>query len=118
MRISEVGIELIKESEDFRSAPYRDAVGIPTIGYGSTHYTGGMAVSMDDPHINKYMASMLLEDETARIYGHYVNSYVHVPLTQNQFDALVSFAYNLGAGALRRSSLLKNRSWSKTVKSL
>jgi lysozyme len=107
MRISENGLKIIKEFEGFRSRPYRDKVGIPTIGYGFTHYTGGRVVMMDDPEITEHQATLLLEDEINRIYAKYVNAYVQVPLTQNQFDALVSFTYNEGAGNLRRSTLLR-----------
>ena len=106
MNISEKGLELIKEFEGFRSHPYRDAVGVPTIGYGLTHYLGGRHVTMNDHSMSKETASHLLAMEVDHLYGSAVNAYVQVPMTQNQFDALCSFAYNLGTTALRKSTLL------------
>ena len=107
MKISQVGIDLIKEFEGFRTHPYRDSVGIWTVGYGTTHYMSGRHVTKNDQDINEITASHLLEDEVNKTYAHAVNVYVQVQLTQNQFDALVSFVYNLGTGSLKQSTLLR-----------
>ena len=107
MKISEAGIELIKQFEGFSSKPYLDVALVPTIGYGTTHYEH-RAVSMSDPSISKQTATYLLRTQVDEMYSKAVNHYARVPLTQNQFDALVSFTYNLGTGALRSSTLLRD----------
>jgi len=100
------GLELIKKYEGFRAEPYRCPAGVPTIGYGATYYPGGRRVTMNDGHISKQRAEDLLKDMLTR-YEDGVNRYVQYQINQNQFDALVSFAYNLGVGALQKSTLLK-----------
>ena len=55
------GIELIKSFEGFRSKPYLDAVKVPTIGYGATHYGNGIKVKMTDKPISEYEATQLLK---------------------------------------------------------
>ena len=100
------GIELIKKYEGFRSKPYLCPAGVPTIGYGATYYPGGRNVTMNDDAITKERAEDLLRDMLTS-YENGVNRYVKVSLSQNKFDALVSFAYNLGNGALQKSTLLK-----------
>jgi len=97
MTISQRGIELIYGFERFRSHPYLDAVGKPTIGYGTTVYPNGRAVKMSDPAIDKLTAQVYLR--------HYVDTQIapHVTeltLNQNQYDAICSFCYNEGAGAI------------------
>jgi len=100
------GLELIKKYEGFRAEPYRCPAGVPTIGYGATYYPGGRRVTMNDDPISKQRAEDLLKDMLTR-YEDGVNRYVQHQINQNQFDALVSFAYNLGVGALQKSTLLK-----------
>ena len=107
MTIDTRGIDLIKSFEGFKSYPYLDAVGIPTIGFGTTHYEGGRHVTMEDGDISEDRASEILRHEINDHYGAAVNRYIQVEITQNQFDALTSFAYNLGSGALKSSTLLK-----------
>ena len=107
MTISKPGLDLIKSFEGFRSKPYHCSAGVSTIGYGSTYYEGGRHVKMSDTPVSKARATQILEHQVNNVYSSSVNRYVTVPLTQNQFDALVSFTYNLGAGALRSSTLLK-----------
>ena len=101
MQISDKGLQFIARFEGFRSKPYRCPAGVPTIGYGHT-----AGVHMSDPPITKDDALDLLRDDVSR-FEKAVSDAVRVPLTQSQFDALVSFAFNVGAGALRRSTLLK-----------
>ncbi|MGH2622045.1 MAG: lysozyme [Sphingobacterium sp.] len=108
MRTSQRGIDLIKEFEGFRGDAYPDpgSGGEPyTIGYGTTRYAGRGKVKMGDSisekEAEKYLSYDVIMFETA------VQSLVEVPLTQNQFDALVSFAYNLGTTALAGSTLLR-----------
>lgn len=101
MKTSDAGINLIKEFEGFRSAPYHDAVGKPTIGYGWTH-----GVSMNDKPITEAEATKkLVEGLTSYETG--VLNCVEVDLQQCEFDALICLAYNLGIHALQTSTLLK-----------
>ena len=107
MKISENGLDLIKLFEGFRSNPYLCPAGVPTIGYGSTRYNNGNKVTMNDKAISKEYATGMLEYQCNTIYGDAVNDYTTIMNDQNQFDALTSFTYNLGAGALKASTLLK-----------
>lgn len=106
MKTSQNGLKLIKDFEGLRLQPYVDAVGIPTIGYGNTYYENGAKVKLTDEPITEQRATELLQYVLTR-YEDAVNRYVQVPMTQNQFDALVSFAYNVGNENLRKSTLLK-----------
>ena len=106
MNISKNGLNLIKEFEGFSSKPYLDVVNIPTIGWGNTFYEDGTKVKLGE-QISKTDALKLLEHIANKDFGNFVNKTVKVPLNQNQFDALVSFAYNLGNGSLQNSTLLK-----------
>jgi lysozyme len=100
------GIEVIKSFEGFRSAPYKCPAGIPTIGYGATFYPNGKKVTMTDKAITEEEAVDLLKHMLVS-FEKYVDSYCRDDINQNQFDALVSFAYNLGPANLKSSTLLK-----------
>ena len=100
------GVELIKKYEGFRSKPYKCEAGVATIGYGATYYPNGVKVKLSDPAIDEKHASLLLEAMLVP-YEKAVDSFCRDDINQNQFDALVSFAYNLGNGALKGSTLLK-----------
>lgn len=92
MRTSSVGIDLIKEFEGFSSTPYWDSTGkVWTIGYGIT----GKGVTKNTPAISEQQATKLLMDHVALVEEG-VHKLVTAPINQNQFDALVSFAYNVG----------------------
>ena len=106
MKTSEKGLALIKEFEGFQSKPYKCPAGVPTIGYGSTFYLNGSKVKLTDRAISEKEATDLLVKSLVK-YEHTVNVTVKVPLEQNEFDALVSFVYNLGAGNFVSSTLLK-----------
>lgn len=106
MNTSSNGIELIKGFEGFRNKPYKCPAGVATIGYGSTYYADGTEVEMDDKPITSTEAESLLR-HSLKGYEASVQKLVTVALTQGQFDALVSFVYNLGAGQLKGSTLLK-----------
>jgi len=106
MKASNSCIELIKQFEGFKSKPYLCPAKVPTIGYGSTYYADGTKVKLTDPAITEEQGKELLFN-TLKQYVDAVNKYVNVELTQNQFDALVDFAYNAGTGALQKSTLLK-----------
>lgn len=104
---SKNGIELIKKFEGFRAEPYQCSAGVWTIGYGSTFYKGGAKVTKDDKPIFKDEAENLLRHHLARHFEPAIHKLVKVPLNQNQFDALVSFVYNIGNNAFEKSTLLK-----------
>lgn len=106
MNASESCIRLIKDCEGFRPKPYLCPAGVPTIGYGSTRYADGRPVKLTDPPITGQEAQAIMIT-TLKEYEAAVTRYVTVPLNQNQFDALVDFAYNAGAQNLRTSTLLK-----------
>lgn len=106
MRISEKGLEIIKEHEGLRLMPYLCPAGVPTIGYGNTYYNDGRPVRLGDDKITIEDAELLLI-ATLDHYERGVNRYVIKEINQCQFDALVSFAYNLGLGALQKSTLLR-----------
>ncbi|MEL6438694.1 MAG: lysozyme [Cyanobacteria bacterium J06621_8] len=100
MRTSENGVNLIKRFEGFRAEAYICPGGKWTIGYG---HTKGVKAGYK---ISRQFAEKLLQDDL-REFEQGVMDCVKVPLNQNQFDALVSFAYNLGVNALKTSTLLK-----------
>lgn len=105
-KTGKAGVELIKKFEGFRGKPYKCPAGIPTIGYGATFYSNGKKVSMADPEISEPAAEALLKEMLSK-FEQYVDSYCIDSVTQNQFDALVSFCYNCGAANLKSSTLLK-----------
>ena len=106
MRASDACLKLIRDFEGFRAKPYRCPADVPTIGFGSTRYEGGKAVTMADPEITVARALELLR-VTLQEYAGVVNRLVKVPLKQCQFDALVSLTYNIGARNLGESTLLR-----------
>lgn len=107
MKIGQKGLALIKEFEGWYPKPYLDPVGIATIGYGFTYYLPGRKkVTLKDKAITKDQGAVMLI-EILTNYENDVKRLVKKALTQNQFDALVSFTYNLGATNLSKSTLLK-----------
>ena len=108
MHLSQQGLELLKQFEGLELKAYQDSAGIWTIGYGDT----GPSVSRGIT-ITKQEAEERLKARLTREFEPGVVSLVKVPLTQNQFDALVCFAYNVGIQALRDSTLLKK--WTREI---
>ena len=105
MKISERGLNLIKEFEGCKLAAYQCPAGIWTIGIGSTHYGDGTPVTKNRTLPTEKAAIALL----AATIGQYEKA-VHamgVELTQNEFDALVCLCYNIGAGNFASSTLVK-----------
>ena len=105
MTVDSNGLNLIKSFEGLRLNAYQDAAGVWTIGYGSTRYKNGAHVMPGDSLVNEACASDLLLITLGQ-YEDAVDEFVKVALTQNQFNALVSFTYNEGTGALHGSTLL------------
>lgn len=105
MQISDKGIQFIIKEEGERLTAYQDSVGVWTIGVGHTGYvdnkqiTKGMTITQDKSR--DILKSDLKRFEKA------VNESVNIHLNQNQYDALVSLAFNIGEGAFKRSTLLK-----------
>ncbi|HGO6127510.1 TPA: lysozyme [Burkholderia cepacia] len=98
-QISDAGVQAIMQREGFSATPYRDANGY-SIGYGHFIKPGESFTSIDQ----STGQALLMQDIASAQQA--VASSVTVPLTQNQFDALVSFVYNIGVGAFRSSTLL------------
>jgi lysozyme len=105
-KISNEGLQLLKELEGFRSKPYLDAAGVPTIGYGSTYYKNGTRVTMQDVDISQFEATTLLEDLLIH-FERTVDCYTRDDIKQHEFDGLVCFAYNVGGTAFKKSTLIK-----------
>lgn len=100
MEYSDRGLSLTKGFESCRFTAYLDSVGVPTIGYGHT-----AGVKIGDTCTQAQADEWLMQDLLAAVIA--VNRLVKVPLTQGQFDALVDFTFNLGAGNLQNSTLLR-----------
>ncbi|EPA6641114.1 lysozyme [Serratia ureilytica] len=105
MNISKNGIELIKRFEGLELKAYQDSVGVWTIGYGWTQTVDGKKIA-PGMRIDQATADRLLKCGVVQ-YEQGVNQLVKVRITQGQFDALVSFAYNLGLRSLSTSTLLR-----------
>jgi len=103
MQFSAAGMELLKKSEGFRNRVYMDVAGFPTIGYGHRLlHPESFPNGIDEAQAANLLASDVRDAEQA------VERLVKVTLTQGQFDALVDFCFNLGAGRLASSTLLKD----------
>lgn len=102
MRISPNGLKKLMEWEGCVLHVYKDAAGLPTIGVGHLIRKG----EDFSTGLTTEQAQDLLQKDLVR-FESVVNEKVKVPLTQNQYDALVSFAFNVGDGAFRQSTLLK-----------
>jgi lysozyme len=103
VKLSHNGARLIESFEGFRSAPYRDAVGVWTIGFGSTRNVGPHT-----PPVTRQQAEARMMREIDESYGASVNA-LKLPLNQNQFDALVSFVYNVGPGGIGPNTTVGKR---------
>ena len=105
MRTSERGVDLIKRFEGWRSEAYKDSVGVWTIGYGHTAHAG-VPHPRAGMRITKEEGERILRKDLVK-YEKAVSDALRVKVNQNQFDALVSFCYNVGPGNLRKSSVLR-----------
>lgn len=105
MQTSDKGIALLKEFEGCKLTAYQDSVGVWTIGYGWTQPVDGKPIRAGMT-INQETAERLLKTGLVS-YESDVSRLVKVGLTQGQFDAMVSFTYNLGARSLSTSTLLR-----------
>jgi lysozyme len=105
MNTSSKGIALIQAFEGFRATAYKDIAGIWTIGYG-TIVINGRPVKAGEICTTEQAIGYLYSD--LRAFEAAIQREVKIPLLQHQFDALACFAYNVGVGALKASTLLKN----------
>jgi len=98
--ISNDGTELIEHFEGFRAFPYLDAAGHLTVGVGHLVHKGEeFSAGISEAQARELLRLDLADAESA------VNRLIYIDLEQHQFDALVSFTFNLGGGALQRSTL-------------
>src|ERR1051325_11027211 len=115
MQMSPHGLDLLEQWEGFKTTIYKDSAGLPTIGVGhlltkSELSSGkitinGVPVEYTDGLTEQQVTDLLAQD--LKPASSAVNSGVKVPLNQDQFDALVSFTFNVGVGAFNGSTLLK-----------
>ncbi|MDH2046531.1 lysozyme [Acinetobacter johnsonii] len=105
MHVSPSGVDLICNFEGLRLKAYDDGVGVWTIGFGTTKYPNGIRVKKGDTCTLDQAKAYMQND--LKSFEQTVNNTVKVPLNQNQFDALVSLAYNIGTNAFSKSTLVK-----------
>jgi lysozyme len=102
----DIATALCKQFEGFKGKPYLCPAGIPTIGYGSTYYSDGRKVTLNDPSILEPEAEALLLHELQYTYLPGVLRNCPILLTdEKKCNAIVDFAYNLGTGRLQTSTL-------------
>lgn len=105
--LDQVGRDFLANEEGIKLKPYRDSVGIPTIGIGCTYYPGGKKVTMLDKPLPSIQAAWYLFDKVNENFLLTVYSTTRDDINQNQFNALVSLCYNIGTGAFKSSTVLK-----------
>lgn len=103
--VSDEMTQKIKKFEGYMSKAYADAKGVWTIGYGNTFYADGTPVKPGDT-ITKSEAEKLFSEVLGQFASDVADA-VRVEVNKCQFDALVSFTYNVGIGNLKKSTLLK-----------
>lgn len=101
LHISPAGLDIIKEFEGWYPKAYKDPVGVWTIGWGTTGIDAQPGRTITKEQGTELLRRDVIETEDQ------VKALVNVPLNQYQFDALVSFTYNVGSGNLEKSSLLR-----------
>ena len=106
MKLNNAGYLLITEFEGYSANPYLCSAKVPTIGYGSTYYSDNKRVTMLDKEITKLQAFEMFKTIADR-FASKVSNLVKTPLNQNQFNACVSLAYNIGMANFMNSTLLK-----------
>ena len=106
MKLDESGYSELHKREGLRTKPYLDTRGIPTISLGVTYYPNGRKVTMQDKPITKIEAERLGKVMADR-FASEVTTLIKSKVNQNQFNALVSIAYNIGINGFKSSSFLK-----------
>ncbi|WP_432713054.1 lysozyme [Pedobacter sp.] len=105
MKLDSAGENFILQEEGMVLHPYQDSAGIATIGVGCTYYEDGTLVTLQDEPITEERALQLFRN-LVKTYELAVGKAIHVPLTQNQFNALVSLCFNIGIAAFKQSTLV------------
>lgn len=105
MKLDSNGYKLIQGFEGLELNAYKDSAGIPTIGYGNITYIDGSRVKMGDK-ITQEKADEIFKYYADK-FANQVDAVVTATVNQNQFNAMVSLAYNIGIGAFSKSTLLK-----------
>ena len=106
MKLNETGHRTLEQREGLRLRPYLDTQGVPTIAMGNTFYLEGKKVTMSDRPLSLNEAKTLARS-VADIFANKVDYLVTSNVNQNQFNALVSLAYNIGINGFRKSTVLK-----------
>lgn len=115
--MSEAGLQFLMNNEGVILHPYLDSVGIPTIAVGNTFYEDGTKVKMTDPIITEKRAIELFK-WSLKQFELTVYTMTRDDINQNQFDALVSFTFNIGQQAFKTSTLLKRINAKDTEKNI
>lgn len=98
--VSAVGLVAVANFEGFRATAYKDVAGVPTIGYGETAGVKMGQTTTPDRALTQLLKSL-------NTHSNQIKPYIKVPLYQYEFDAYSSFAYNVGVGNFKNSTLLK-----------
>lgn len=106
MKLDDNGYKLIQGFEGLSLVPYLCSAKVPTIGYGATFYPSGIKVTMQDKPISLATASWMFRT-IADKFAADVDKMIKSNINQNQFNAIVSLAYNIGLAGLAKSSLLR-----------
>lgn len=106
MKLDQKGYLALHQREGLRLKPYLDTQGVATIAMGNTYYENGSKVKMTDPALSKIEAEHLAKI-TADSFASKVNNIVKSNVNQNQFNALVSLAYNIGINGFANSTVLR-----------
>lgn len=106
MKLDEKGLKALHEREGLRLKPYLDTKGVPTIAMGNTYYLDGRKVTMKDKALTLKEAGDL-STITANKFAYEVDRLVKSNVNQNQFNALVSLAYNIGINGFKNSTVLR-----------
>ena len=106
MKLDEKGYKALHDREGLKLKPYLDTQGVPTIAMGNTFYENGKKVTMMDKPITKIEAEKLGKVIADR-FASEVTALIKSNVNQNQFNALVSIAYNIGVNGFKTSSFLK-----------
>ena len=112
MKLSENGLKLIQEFENFVATPYLDSARVWTIGYGSTYYPNGKKVTGKDKPITRTYADTMQRHIITTDFEPVVNDLLKKEIasgfiTQNMYDAILSLTYNIGVNGFKKSSVLR-----------
>lgn len=107
MKVNQRALDLIKEFEGFRAEAYRDAVGVWTIGYGTTSRADVGIYPVPGMIITKAEAEWYLQKAVDKFAAN-IATHITAPINENEFGAFVSLAYNIGPGAFAKSSALRH----------